>query len=133
MKQKDDPVTTTTMVYCCPQLQVRAKSLLKLRTWPLPRDLHHERTVEALTTGNHVLLKKPRGNTAEETSSISTADQFFLRHSTVYLIAVKGCVEHSLLGFTYLAVQWVRAIVDSRELGALKRVEAFHHRHVSIS
>lgn len=77
----------------------------------LPRDLRYERTVEALVTGNHVLLKKPRGNTTEETSSTSTADQFFLRHSTVYLIAVKDCLdEHAnVTARFYLAVQRVRA------------------------
>lgn len=66
---------------------------------------------------------------AEETSSTSTADQFFLRHSTVYLIAVKDCLdEHAkVTARFYLAVQRVRAIIDSRELGALKRVEALHH------
>lgn len=76
----------------------------------LPRDLRYERTVEALATGNHGLLKKPRGNTTEETSSTS-ADQLFLTHSAVYIIALEDCLdEHAnVTARFYFAVQRVRA------------------------
>ncbi|KAG1772349.1 NAD(P)-binding protein [Suillus occidentalis] len=80
---------------------------------PLPNGLHYEWTMKALAAGKHVLLEKPSGNTAEETRRMFTlADQ-------------KGLVLLEAFHYKFHpAVQRVRAIIDSGELGAIKEVNA---------
>lgn len=80
---------------------------------PLPNGLHYEWTMKALAAGKHVLLEKPSGNTAEETRRMfSLADQ-------------KGLVLLEAFHYKFHpAIQRVRAIIDSGELGAMKEVNA---------
>ncbi|KAG2362681.1 NAD(P)-binding protein [Suillus spraguei] len=80
---------------------------------PLPNGLHYEWTMKALAAGKHVLLEKPSGNTAEETRRMfSLADQ-------------KGLVLLEAFHYRFHpAIQRVRAIIDSGELGAIKEVDA---------
>lgn len=80
---------------------------------PLPNGLHYEWTMKALAAGKHVLLEKPSGNTAEETRRMySLADQ-------------KGLVLLEAFHYKFHpAIQRVRAIIDSGELGAIKEVNA---------
>ncbi|KAG2151326.1 NAD(P)-binding protein [Suillus clintonianus] len=80
---------------------------------PLPNGLHYEWTMKALAAGKHVLLEKPSGNTAEETRRMfSLADQ-------------KGLVLLEAFHYRFHpAIQRVRAIIDSGELGAIKEVNA---------
>ncbi|KAG0704261.1 NAD(P)-binding protein [Suillus ampliporus] len=80
---------------------------------PLPNGLHYEWTMKALAAGKHVLLEKPSGNTAEETRRMfSLADQ-------------KGLVLLEAFHYRFHpAIQRVRGIIDSGELGAIKEVNA---------
>lgn len=80
---------------------------------PLPNGLHYEWTMKALAAGKHVLLEKPSGNSAEETRRMySLADQ-------------KGLVLLEAFHYKFHpAIQRVRAIIDSGELGAIKEVNA---------
>ncbi|KAG2071288.1 NAD(P)-binding protein [Suillus decipiens] len=80
---------------------------------PLPNGLHYEWTMKALAAGKHVLLEKPSSNTAEETRRMfSLADQ-------------KGLVLLEAFHYRFHpAIQRVRAIIDSGELGAIKEVDA---------
>ncbi|KAG2155904.1 NAD(P)-binding protein [Suillus bovinus] len=80
---------------------------------PLPNGLHYEWTMKALAAGKHVLLEKPSGDTAEETRRMfALADQ-------------KGLVLLEAFHYRFHpAIQRVKAIIDSGELGALKEVNA---------
>ncbi|KAG2362334.1 hypothetical protein BDR07DRAFT_1407370 [Suillus spraguei] len=80
---------------------------------PLPNGLHYEWTMKALAAGKHVLLEKPSSNIAEETRRMfSLADQ-------------KGLVLLEAFHYRFHpAIQRVRAIIDSGELGAIKEVDA---------
>jgi len=80
---------------------------------PLPNGLHYEWTMKALAAGKHVLLEKPSSNTAEETRRMfSLADQ-------------KGLVLLEAFHYRFHpAIQRVKAIIDSGELGAVKEVHA---------
>ncbi|KAH7927754.1 NAD(P)-binding protein [Leucogyrophana mollusca] len=80
---------------------------------PLPNGLHYEWTMKALAAGKHVLLEKPSGDTAEETRRMF---DFAERKGLVLLEA-----------FHYRfhpAVQRLKAILDSGELGAIKEISA---------
>ncbi|KAI0700470.1 NAD-P-binding protein [Cytidiella melzeri] len=77
----------------------------------LPNSMHFEWTIRALRAGKHVLLEKPCANTAAEARVLfDTA-------------AAKGLVL--LEGYAYTlhpAIQRVKEIVDSDELGKIKSV-----------
>ncbi|KAJ6514886.1 NAD(P)-binding protein [Mycena vitilis] len=76
---------------------------------PLPNGLHYEWTMKALAAGKHVLLEKPSANTAEETRKM-----FELADS-------KGLVLLEAFHYRFHpAVQRVKAIIESGELGAVK-------------
>ncbi|KAF5364654.1 hypothetical protein D9758_005517 [Tetrapyrgos nigripes] len=74
---------------------------------PLPNGLHYEWTMKALTAGKHVLLEKPATNTAEET------------HQMFDLAEEKNLV---LMEAFHPAIQRVKAILDSGELGKIKSI-----------
>jgi predicted dehydrogenase len=80
---------------------------------PLPNGLHYEWTVKALNAGKHVLLEKPSTNTVEE---IRELFQIAKERRLVLLEA-----------FHYRfhpAIQRVKEIIDSGELGNIKSVTA---------
>ncbi|KAF8485634.1 hypothetical protein JB92DRAFT_2760613 [Gautieria morchelliformis] len=80
---------------------------------PLPNSLHYEWTMRALKAGKHVLVEKPIADTAEEAREmISSAEQ-------------KGLVLLEAIHYTfYPAVQRVKEIINSKELGNIKSVKA---------
>ncbi|KAJ3528545.1 hypothetical protein NM688_g7985 [Phlebia brevispora] len=80
---------------------------------PLPNGLHYEWTMKALSAGKHVLLEKPSSDTAAETREMfEYAEQ-------------KGLVLLEAFHYRFHpAVQRVKEILSSGELGAIKHVEA---------
>ncbi|KAF9500172.1 NAD(P)-binding protein [Pleurotus eryngii] len=80
---------------------------------PLPNGLHFEWTMKALAAGKHVLLEKPSANTADETRQM-------------YEYAEKrGLVLLEAFHYRFHpAIQRVKAILDSGDLGAIKNLEA---------
>ncbi|KAG2065300.1 NAD(P)-binding protein [Suillus decipiens] len=96
---------------------------------PLPNGLHYEWTMKALAAGKHVLLEKPSGNTAEETRRMfSLADQkgLVLLEAFHYRQVCFNNLQMTVLTNDrfHPAIQRVRAIIDSGELGAIKEVDA---------
>ncbi|KAF8878869.1 hypothetical protein BD779DRAFT_1553586 [Infundibulicybe gibba] len=80
---------------------------------PLPNALHFEWTMKALAAGKHVLLEKPSADTADETR------QMFA------LAEEKGLVLLEAFHYRFHpAVQRVKAIIDSGELGPIKHISA---------
>ncbi|KAF6764091.1 NAD(P)-binding protein [Ephemerocybe angulata] len=80
---------------------------------PLPNGLHYEWTMKALEAGKHVLLEKPAANTAEEVRAMFD------------LAEKKGLVLLEAFHYRFHpAIQRLKAIVDSGELGKIKHVEA---------
>ncbi|KAG6908958.1 hypothetical protein DXG01_002564 [Tephrocybe rancida] len=80
---------------------------------PLPNGLHFEWTMKALSAGKHVLLEKPSANTAEETRQMFE------------LAEKKGLVLLEAFHYRFHpAVQRVKAIIDGKELGAIKHIDA---------
>ncbi|TDL23991.1 NAD(P)-binding protein [Rickenella mellea] len=80
---------------------------------PLPNGLHFEWTAKALAAGKHVLLEKPSTDVAQEMQTLCDIAE---RRGLVLLEA-----------FHYLfhpAVQRVKGIVDSGDLGKLKSISA---------
>ncbi|KAF8659830.1 hypothetical protein AX16_001715 [Volvariella volvacea WC 439] len=80
---------------------------------PLPNGLHYEWTLKALAAGKHVLLEKPSANTADETREMF---EFAEKRGLVLLEA-----------FHYRfhpAVQRVKVILESGELGAVRNLSA---------
>ncbi|KAJ7588040.1 hypothetical protein C8J56DRAFT_940760 [Mycena floridula] len=78
---------------------------------PLPNGLHFEWTMKALLAGKHVLLEKPAANTAEETEQMYE------------LAASKGLVLLEAFHYRFHpAIQRVKAIITSGELGAVKHI-----------
>ncbi|GLB41844.1 putative oxidoreductase family, NAD-binding Rossmann fold [Lyophyllum shimeji] len=80
---------------------------------PLPNGLHYEWTTKALAAGKHVLLEKPSASTAEETRKMFD------------LAEKKGLVLMEAFHYRFHpAIQRVKAIIDSGELGAIKHISA---------
>ncbi|KAF7330919.1 NAD(P)-binding protein [Mycena venus] len=78
---------------------------------PLPNGLHFEWTMKALKGGKHVLLEKPATNTAAEAAAIYA------------LAGRKNLVVLEAFHYRFHpAVQRVKAILDSGELGAIKNI-----------
>ncbi|KAF5364707.1 hypothetical protein D9758_005524 [Tetrapyrgos nigripes] len=78
---------------------------------PLPNGLHYEWTMKALAAGKHVLLEKPAANTAEETRQMFD------------LAEKKNLVLMEAFHYRFHpAVQRVKAILDSGELGKIKSI-----------
>ncbi|KAJ7284898.1 NAD(P)-binding protein [Mycena rebaudengoi] len=78
---------------------------------PLPNGLHFEWTMKALKAGKHVLLEKPATNTAQEAAqiySVAEAKNLMVLEAFHYRF--------------HPAIQRVKAILNSQELGAIKRV-----------
>ncbi|KAG6826555.1 hypothetical protein H0H92_015330 [Tricholoma furcatifolium] len=80
---------------------------------PLPNALHYEWTMKALAAGKHVLLEKPAADTAEETRQMFD----FAEKKGVVLLEAFHYRFHP-------AAQRVKAIIDSKELGAIKHISA---------
>ncbi|KAJ7163609.1 NAD(P)-binding protein [Mycena crocata] len=79
----------------------------------LPNALHFEWTMKALKGGKHVLLEKPATNTAEESTQIYS------------LAASKNLVVLEAFHYRFHpAIQRVKAILESKELGAIKSMTA---------
>jgi hypothetical protein len=79
----------------------------------LPNGLHFEWTIKALLAGKHVLLEKPAANTAAETR------QMFA------LAKERGLVLLEAFHYRFHpAIQRVKAILESGELGAVQSVRA---------
>ncbi|KAF7330914.1 NAD(P)-binding protein [Mycena venus] len=80
---------------------------------PLPNGLHFEWTMKALKGGKHVLLEKPATNTAAEVAAIYA------------LAARKNLVVLEAFHYRFHpAIQRVKAILDSGELGPIKTISA---------
>ncbi|KII96205.1 hypothetical protein PLICRDRAFT_241926 [Plicaturopsis crispa FD-325 SS-3] len=80
---------------------------------PLPNSLHFEWTMKALAAGKHVLLEKPSADVAEDTRAM-----FAFAES-------KGLVLLEAFHYRFHpAIQRVKKILDSGELGAIKNIEA---------
>ncbi|KII87474.1 hypothetical protein PLICRDRAFT_55428 [Plicaturopsis crispa FD-325 SS-3] len=80
---------------------------------PLPNALHFEWTMKALAAGKHVLLEKPTADVTEETRTM-----FAFAES-------KGLVLLEAFHYRFHpAIQRVKKILDSGELGAIKNIEA---------
>ncbi|KIK61644.1 hypothetical protein GYMLUDRAFT_96498 [Collybiopsis luxurians FD-317 M1] len=80
---------------------------------PLPNGLHFEWTMKALYAGKHVLCEKPLANTAEEGRLMFD------------LAEKKGLVLLKAFHYRFHpAVQRVKALLDSGELGKIKSVDA---------
>lgn len=78
---------------------------------PLPNSLHYEWTMKALLAGKHVLLEKPSSSTAEETRKMFEFAE------------IKGLVLLEAFHYRFHpAIQRVKAIIDSGELGAIKHI-----------
>ncbi|KAH0582811.1 hypothetical protein H2248_010719 [Termitomyces sp. 'cryptogamus'] len=80
---------------------------------PLPNGLHYEWTMKALAAGKHVLLEKPSADTAEETRQMFD----FAEKKGLVLLEAFHYRFHP-------AIQRVKAIIDSKELGAIKHISA---------
>ncbi|KAJ7155534.1 NAD(P)-binding protein [Mycena crocata] len=80
---------------------------------PLPNGLHFEWTMKALKGGKHVLLEKPATNTAAEAAQIYS------------VAASKNLIVLEAFHYRFHpAIQRVKAIIDSKELGAVKSISA---------
>ncbi|EGN98488.1 hypothetical protein SERLA73DRAFT_183526 [Serpula lacrymans var. lacrymans S7.3] len=80
---------------------------------PLPNGLHYEWTMKALAAGKHVLLEKPSGDTAEETRRM-----FDLAEN-------KGLILLEAFHYRFHpAIQRVKDIINSGELGKIKHISA---------
>ncbi|KZW02290.1 NAD(P)-binding protein [Exidia glandulosa HHB12029] len=79
---------------------------------PLPNGLHYEWTMKAITAWKHVLLEKPSCNTADETRRIFQ----YAEEKGVLVLEAFHYRWHP-------AVHRVREIVQSGELGAVKRLD----------
>ncbi|KAJ6543989.1 hypothetical protein B0H19DRAFT_1221810 [Mycena capillaripes] len=80
---------------------------------PLPNGLHHEWTMKALKGGKHVPLEKPATNTAADAAEIYA------------LAAKKNLVVLEAFHYRFHpAIQRVKAILDSNELGTIKKISA---------
>jgi predicted dehydrogenase len=79
----------------------------------LPNSLHYEWTMKALAAGKHVLNEKPSADTAEETAAMF---DFASSKNLILLDAYHYRFHPALLR--------VKEIVDSGEIGEVKRVEA---------
>ncbi|KAJ7497512.1 NAD(P)-binding protein [Mycena latifolia] len=80
---------------------------------PLPNGLHFEWTMKALKGGKHVLLEKPATDTAAEAAQIYA------------LAASKNLVVLEAFHYRFHpAIQRVKTILESKELGAIKTVTA---------
>ncbi|KAK7455212.1 hypothetical protein VKT23_011087 [Stygiomarasmius scandens] len=78
---------------------------------PLPNSLHYEWTMKALAAGKHVLLEKPAADTAEEIRQMFE------------LAEKKNLVLMEAFHYRFHpAVQRVKAILDSNELGKIKSI-----------
>ncbi|KAG6902581.1 hypothetical protein C0995_014588 [Termitomyces sp. Mi166 len=80
---------------------------------PLPNGLHYEWTMKALAAGKHVLLEKPSADTAEETRQMFN----FAEKKGLVLLEAFHYRFHP-------AIQRVKVIIDSKELGAIKHISA---------
>ena len=95
----------------------------------LPNGLHYEWTMKALAAGKHVLLEKPSGDVAEETRRMfEFANQkgLVLLEAFHYRSVVKiyvTCQSCQLPRF-HPAIQRVKEIIDSGELGMVKEIHA---------
>lgn len=99
---------------------------------PLPNGLHFEWTMKALKAGKHVLLEKPATDTADE------ATQIYALAERKGLVVLEAFHYRSGLASSYRsflrtnrhhlsfhpAIQRVKAILDSKELGAIKSISA---------
>ncbi|KAJ7601709.1 NAD(P)-binding protein [Mycena polygramma] len=80
---------------------------------PLPNGLHFEWTMKALKGGKHVLLEKPATNIAAEAAQIYA------------LAAKKNLVVLEAFHYRFHpAIQHVKSILDSKELGAITKISA---------
>ncbi|KAJ3762072.1 NAD(P)-binding protein [Lentinula raphanica] len=80
---------------------------------PLPNGLHFEWTMKALLAGKHVLCEKPFADTAEEVKQMFD------------LAEKKGLVLLEAFHYRFHpAIQRVKAILDSGELGKIKSIDA---------
>ncbi|KAJ7621509.1 NAD(P)-binding protein [Mycena polygramma] len=78
---------------------------------PLPNGLHYEWTMKALEGGKHVLLEKPATNIASEAAQIYA------------LAGRKNLVVLEAFHYRFHpAIQHVKRILDSKELGAIKKI-----------
>ncbi|KAH8107807.1 NAD(P)-binding protein [Cristinia sonorae] len=83
---------------------------------PLPNGLHYEWTMKALQAGKHVLLEKPSSNSAEETRKMFE------------LAEKNGLVLLEAFHYRFHpAIQRLKAILDSGELGTIKSIESMLH------
>ncbi|KAG9315749.1 NAD(P)-binding protein [Chiua virens] len=80
---------------------------------PLPNGLHYEWTMKALAAGKHVLVEKPSGDVAEETRRMFE----FANQKGLVLLEAFHYKFHP-------AMQRVKEIIDSGELGTLKEIHA---------
>ncbi|KIJ17808.1 hypothetical protein PAXINDRAFT_167776 [Paxillus involutus ATCC 200175] len=80
---------------------------------PLPNGLHYEWTMRALAAGKHVLLEKPSSNTEEETRRMFE----FANQKGLILLEAFHYRFHP-------AIQRVKEIIDSGELGPIKEINA---------
>ncbi|KAF9241164.1 hypothetical protein BU15DRAFT_87379 [Melanogaster broomeanus] len=80
---------------------------------PLPNGLHYEWTMKALAAGKHVLLEKPSSDTAEETRRMFE----FANEKGLVLLEAFHYRFHP-------AIQRVKEIIDSGELGPVKEINA---------
>ena len=116
-----NPVKTAHVVHTIPYTD---SIILKL-----PNGLHYEWTMKALAAGKHVLLEKPSGGVAEETRRMfEFANQrgLVLLEAFHYRLVVKICVirQSCQLFRFHPAIQRVKEIIDSRELGTVKEIHA---------
>ncbi|KAF9558734.1 NAD(P)-binding protein [Agrocybe pediades] len=80
---------------------------------PLPNSMHYEWTIKALNAGKHVLVEKPIASTPEE------AREMYELADSLNLVLLEGI--HTRF---HPALQRVKAIIDSGELGKLKHMSA---------
>jgi len=80
---------------------------------PLPNSLHYEWTMKALNAGKHVLLEKPSGDTAEETSNMFA----LAKEKNLILLEAFHYRFHP-------ATQTVRAMVESGIIGEVTGADA---------
>ncbi|KAJ7064812.1 NAD(P)-binding protein [Mycena amicta] len=80
---------------------------------PLPNGFHFEWTMKALKAGKHVLLEKPATNTAMEATAIYA------------LAARKNLIVLEAFHYRFHpAIQRIKAILESDELGSIKTISA---------
>ena len=87
--------------------------------------------MKALAAGKHVLLEKPAANNAEETKamfelaerkSLVLLEAFHYRYSR--LLSTTPLRTSDIVSRFHPAIQRVKAIIDSGELGAIKSITA---------